>query len=79
MDRSYLDMSIRLVMLEKDLEHCRAEKAEAEVTVLNLARLNASNDLKAAEATSPEEVLALKRELTQRKAKQKMLKSRLGD
>ena len=79
MDQMYLDLRIQYAMLEKDLEHCLKEKAEAEIAVQYLAQLNSTTALKFNGGTSAEEVLALKRELTQTKTKYKDLKSKLGE
>lgn len=73
-----VDLVTRLAVLEKELEHCHAEKAEAEIAVQYLAHLNASN---AAKQETPQQtekqIINLKKKLLRTKEDKQKLQARL--
>ena len=74
----YFDMCVRLALLERDLEHCRAQKAEAEITVLHLAQLSVTKRLPPAKRIKPDRhMMALRGKLAQTTKEKKMVQARL--
>ena len=78
-DPPYLDWILRVARLEKDLEHCRGEKAEAEITVQHLAHLNSVKAASNTNGGSSKEVALLKRRLDEAKSEIRGLRTSLGE
>ena len=78
-DPMYLSLRIHIATLEKDLEHCRREKAEAEITVQHLAHLNAVKSASGPDHGSSEEVSLLRKQLGEANSEVENLKTSLGE
>ena len=78
-DNVYVQMSIRIAILERDLEHCRSEKAEAELAVQYLAHLNASKASQTGGASGVDKVLGLEHQLSLARNENTQLHARLEE
>lgn len=72
------DLQIRVAVLEKELQHCYGEKAEAEIAVQYLATLNATSVMRGVKVDTPEqEIVNLKRKLQKANEEKIKLKNKL--